>query len=86
MSINFADLHLNWGAFTSKGKRYVSYSLAKSIWINGSCRKEIVLKLGKLTDEEVAFWRQALKDAKIRRKATAQIKCTRGLQPFPCRA
>ncbi len=72
MSMNLVDLHLNWGAFTSKGKKYVSYSLARSIWTNGSCRKEIVLKLGKLTNEEVVFWRQTLKDAKKRRKAISQ--------------
>jgi len=67
--MNLAELHLNWGACTSKGKKYVSYNLAKSVWKNGSCRKEIVLSLGKLSDVEVEFWRQTLKEAKKLRKA-----------------
>ena len=83
MSINLADLHLNWGAFTSKGKRYVSYSLARSVWTNGSCRKEIVVKLGKLSDEEIVFWRQTLKDAKKRRKTTTQIVANPRDVPIP---
>ena len=68
MAENLADLHLHWRSFSKKGKKYVSYSLARSVWKNGTCRKEIVLKLGKLDDSEVNFWKQRIKKAKAQRR------------------
>lgn len=62
--MNLSKLHLYWGESTNKGKKYRSYSLAQSIWKDGSCRKKIVVKLGKLSDEEVIQWREALKLAR----------------------
>ncbi|MFB5608230.1 MAG: ISAs1 family transposase [Candidatus Nitrosomaritimum yanchengensis] len=72
--MDLAELHLHWGASTYKGKKYVTYSLAKSVWVNGSCRKKIVLKLGKLSDEQVLFWRNALKVAKGQHQGTTSEK------------
>lgn len=68
MSINLPGLHLHWRSFKKDGKEYVSYSLARSVWVKGSCRKEITLKLGKLSDSQVLFWKEALKQAKAQAK------------------
>jgi hypothetical protein len=51
--MNLKDLHLHWGESSYKGTSYRSYSLARAFRFNGKNRKETVLKLGKLTDEEV---------------------------------
>ncbi len=59
-SINLAKLHLHWGTSQYKGKCYRSYSLARTYRKNGKNAKEIVLKLGKLSEAEVAQWRQLL--------------------------
>jgi hypothetical protein len=59
-SVNLAKLHLHWGTSQYKGKRYRSYSLARTYRKNGKNAKEIVLKLGKLSEAEVAQWRQLL--------------------------
>lgn len=72
MSLNLASLHLHWRSFAKNGKKYISYSLARSVWKNGSCRKEILVKLGKLDDSEVIFWREALKKAKTQAKKQHQ--------------
>lgn len=58
--MNLAKLHLHWGTSQYKGKRYRSYSLARAYRKNGKNAKEIVLKLGKLSEAEVAQWRQLL--------------------------
>lgn len=63
-TIDLAELHLNWGACAYKGKTYRSYSLAKSVRKNGRNGKENVLKLGKLSDGQVLFWRRILEAAK----------------------
>jgi transposase len=62
--MDIAKLHLHWGERRYKGKTYRSYSLARAYRDNGKSRKEIVLKLGKLTDTEVQRWRDVLQAAK----------------------
>lgn len=58
--MELAELHLNWGACQYKGKAYKSYSLARSYRKDGKNRKEIVCKLGKLSDDAVEQWRNVL--------------------------
>ena len=58
--MDLAELHLNWGACRYKGKAYKSYSLARSYRKDGKNRKEIVCKLGKLSDDAVEQWRTVL--------------------------
>jgi transposase len=63
--MDLSKLHLDWGSSRYKGKVYRSYSLARSLWVDGKNKKEAVIKLGKLSDAEVAKWRyllNALKD------------------------
>lgn len=62
--MDLSKLHLNWQASSYKGKVYRSYSLALSIRKNGRNGKEIVVKLGKLTDEQANQWRNLLKALK----------------------
>jgi transposase len=62
--MDIANLHLHWGERRYKGRTYRSYSLAHAYRDNGKSRKEIVLKLGKLTDAEVQRWRDVLQAAK----------------------
>src|SRR5439155_25757121 len=49
---------------TRPGTTYRSYSLAHSYRHNGTNCKDIVLKLGKLSDEEAGRWRALLQAAK----------------------
>jgi transposase len=62
--MDIAKLHLHWGERRYKGKTYRSYSLARAYREHGKSRKEIVLKLGKLTEPEVQRWQQILLAAK----------------------
>jgi transposase len=62
--MDIAKLHLHWGERRYKGKTYRSYSLARAYRDNGKRRKEIVLKLGKLTEAEVQWWQHVLHAAK----------------------
>ena len=62
--MDIAKLHLHWRERRYKGKTYRSYSLARSYRDNGKSRKEVVLKLGKLSENEVQRWRQFLQAAK----------------------
>lgn len=62
--MDISSLHLNWGGSSHNGVRYRSYSLARSYREDGKNRKEIVLKLGRLTDVEVKEWKAALKAAR----------------------
>jgi hypothetical protein len=62
--MDLTDLHLHWRESRYQGKTYRSYSLARAYRHNGKNRKEIVVKLGKLTDEEVARWRNLLTTSK----------------------
>jgi hypothetical protein len=59
-ALDIAHLHLHWRESQYKGKKYRSYSLARSYRIQGKSRKDIVLKLGKLTEDEAARWRTLL--------------------------
>jgi len=58
--MKLSDLHLNWGARRQNGKEYRSYSLARSFRENGKNKKTIVLKLGKLSDDELNKWKELL--------------------------
>jgi len=62
--MDIAKLHLHWGERRYKGKTYRSYSLARAYRDNGKSRKDIVMKLGKLTKPEVQRWQNALQTAK----------------------
>ena len=62
--MNLSELHLNWGACRHKGKEYRSYSLARSYRENGKNKKMNVLKLGKLSDDEVNQWKRLLQASK----------------------
>jgi len=62
--MDLAAYHLHWRVSKHKCKEYKSYSLARSYRENGKNRKEIALKLGKLTDEAVERWRTVLQVAK----------------------
>jgi len=62
--MDLKDLHLHWGECKYKGNSYRSYSLARPYRENGKNRKEIVFKLGKLTEDEVLRWRYLLKGLK----------------------
>jgi hypothetical protein len=62
--MDLRDLHLHWGESKYKETSYRSYSLARPYRVNGKNRKETVLKLGKLTEEEVLRWRYLLKGIK----------------------
>lgn len=64
MSTDLSQLHLDWGSSRYKGKVYRSYSLARSLWVDGKNKKETVIKLGKLSDDEVVRWRNLLKALK----------------------
>lgn len=58
--MDISQLHLHWGGSSYKGKKYKTYSLAKSYRVNGKNRKEPVIRLGKLTDQEVRNWKKLL--------------------------
>ena len=49
-----------WRASKYKGKSYRSYSLARAYRKDGKNRKEICVKLGKLSDEAADRWRSLL--------------------------
>jgi predicted transposase YbfD/YdcC len=53
-------LHLHWTARKKQNKEYRTYSLARSVRVNAKIYKQIIFKLGRLTDEEVAQWRKNL--------------------------
>jgi hypothetical protein len=58
--MDLTKLHLHWGESSYQGKTYRTYSLARTYREDGKNRKEIVVKLGKLTDEEAKHWRDIL--------------------------
>ncbi len=62
--MDLAKLHLHWRVSKHKEKTYRSYSLARAYRKDGKNRKEIVLKLGKLSDEEAETWWNFLKTIK----------------------
>jgi transposase len=58
--MNIAFLHLHWGGGTYKSKRYKSYTLARSVRENGKNNHKSEVKLGKLTKDEVRWWKKLL--------------------------
>ena len=62
--MDLAKLHLHWRVSKHKEKSYRSYSLARAYRKDGKNRKEICVKLGKLTDEVADRWRALLKALK----------------------
>lgn len=62
--MNLSELHLHWRNSKYKGNTYNSYSLARAFRENGKNKKDIVFKLGKLSDEDIAHWRNFLKAVK----------------------
>ncbi len=62
--MDLSKAHLHWRVSHYEGKSYKSYSLARSVRVNGKNRKEILLPLGKLTDQEAEGWRNILKQLK----------------------
>lgn len=59
--MDISKLHLHWGGHTDKGKTYKSYSLAKSVRKDGKNSHKPVVKLGKLDQEGVAWWKKLLR-------------------------
>jgi transposase len=62
--MDLAKLHLHWRVSRHKEKTYRSYSLARAYRENGKNRKEIIVKLGKLSDEAAQRWGNLLKALK----------------------
>lgn len=62
--MDLEKLHLHWRVSQYQGNAYRSYSLARSIRQDGKNRKEIVLKLGKLSEDEVMKWQTFLQFVK----------------------
>lgn len=63
--MDLSNLHLHWGGGTYKGKKYKTYSLARSVREDGINSHKPVVKLGKLTDDEVCWWKKLLHAIKI---------------------
>lgn len=63
--MDLSKLHLHWGGGTYKGKKYKTYSLAKSVRVNGKNSHKPVIKLGKLEDDEVSWWKKILHAIKV---------------------
>jgi len=62
--MELTNLHLHWRNSSYNGTTYKSYSLARPYREDGKNRKEIVVKLGKLTDLDIEKWRLFLKAIK----------------------
>ena len=62
--MDLAKLHLHWRTSHYKGHSYRSYSLARAYREHGKNRKEIVLKLGRLSNDEAQKWRSLLQTLK----------------------
>ena len=62
--MDIAKLHLHWRASNYKGQTYRSYSLALPYRKDGKNRKDIIVKLGRLSEEEADRWRAVLKAMK----------------------
>ena len=62
--MDLARLYLHWTARKKQGKEYRFYSLARSLRSGGKVRKQVIVRLGKLSDEEVNQWRQILRTFK----------------------
>lgn len=55
--MDLSKLHLHWRPSKYKGTTYKSYSLARAYRKDGKNRKDIVLPLGKLSEEDVKKWK-----------------------------
>ena len=62
--MDLSQLHLHWGGGTYKGTKYKSYSLAKSVRKDGKNSHKPVIKLGKLSVDEVSWWKKLLQAIK----------------------
>ena len=62
--MDLSKLHLHWRSCRRGIKEYRSYSLARAYRQDGKNRKEIVLKLGALSAQEVDQWRNVLQVVK----------------------
>jgi hypothetical protein len=62
--MDLRELHLHWGESSYRGRRYRSYALARAYREDGKNKKEVVLKLGKLSDDEAERWKLLLRAAK----------------------
>lgn len=62
--MDLTKLHLHWQSSRFHDKEYCYYSLARPYRQNGKNRKEIVVKLGALTRDEVKHWQTLLKAIK----------------------
>jgi len=62
--MDLCKLHLHWRVSQYQGNTYRSYSLARSLRQDGKNRKEIVLKLGKLSEDDVSKWQTFLQFVK----------------------
>lgn len=58
--MDLSKLHLHWRESQYQGKTYRSYSLAHAYREDGKNRKEIVVKLGKLSEKDADRWRDIL--------------------------
>ena len=72
--MDISKAHLHWRVCRREGKEYRSYSLARSFREDGKVRKEILLKLGKLSEQDVQQWKMALKVLKGNCSAVANAK------------
>lgn len=55
--MDLSKLHLHWRPSKYKGTTYKSYSLARAYRKDGKNRKEIVVALGRLSDEDIKKWK-----------------------------
>jgi transposase len=74
ISLDISRAHLHYGSCRQGGKTYRSYSLARSFRKNGKVCKEILFKLGKLSDSEVLHWKMILKSLKGKCPTIAPVK------------
>lgn len=73
-AVDISKTHLHWGACRQDGKEYRSYSLARSVRKNGKVHKEIVMKLGKLSDKQVDQWKLILNSLKGKNSDLVPLK------------
>lgn len=74
MAVDISKAHLHWRKSSYNGKEYKSYSLARSFRENGKSHKEILVKLGKLSDKEVDDWKRALSVVKGQNQAPCSLE------------
>ena len=85
--MDLAKLHLHWRPRRYGNKEYRSYSLARPYRQNGKNRREIVLSLGPLTQDEIKHWQtllKAFKDPDSFLTTRRDIKVNKHLQYLDC--